>query len=52
MTRKFKISLDSGANIHSAKVTEITLDELGIESEEWDVMSEEEKNGMHERCSF
>lgn len=43
MGRKFKVYLDSGANIHSRYVTEVDLDDFGIESEEWDDMSEEEQ---------
>lgn len=43
MGRKFKVYLNSGANIHSCYQTEVDLDDFGIESEEWDDMSEEEQ---------
>ncbi|EAO0106741.1 hypothetical protein EU727_08810 [Salmonella enterica] len=43
MGRKFKVFLDSGANIRSKYEREVDLDDLGIE-EDWDEMSEEEKN--------
>lgn len=43
MGRKFKVYLDSGANIHSRYETEVDLDDFGIESQEWDDMSEEEQ---------
>lgn len=43
MGRKFKIYLDSGANIHSRYETEVDLEDFGIESQEWDDMSDEEQ---------
>lgn len=43
MGRKFKVYLDSGANIHSKYETEVDLEDFGIESDEWDDMSEEEQ---------
>ncbi|MEG4669481.1 hypothetical protein UXP85_24825 [Enterobacter cloacae] len=43
MGRKFKVYLDSGANIHSRYETEVDLEDFGIESDEWDDMSEEEQ---------
>ena len=44
MSRKFKVSLNSGANHASARVTELTLEDIGIDEHEWDGMSEEEKD--------
>lgn len=43
MGRKFKVYLDSGANIHSRYETEVDLEDFGIESQEWDDMSDEEQ---------
>jgi Ran GTPase-activating protein (RanGAP) involved in mRNA processing and transport len=43
MGRKFKVYLDSGANIHSKYETEVDLEDFDIESDEWDDMSEEEQ---------
>ncbi|QSW33892.1 hypothetical protein KQ929_08210 [Leclercia pneumoniae] len=43
MGRKFKVYLDSGANIHSRYEAEVDLDDFGISSEEWDEMSDEEQ---------
>lgn len=44
MGRKFKVFLDSGANIHSKYETEVDLDDFGLSSEEWDEMSDPEKD--------
>ncbi|ELY2523880.1 hypothetical protein ACM36E_001733 [Cronobacter sakazakii] len=44
MGRKFKVWLDSGANIHSKYEQVVDLeDDLGIDSEEWDQMTDEGK---------
>lgn len=43
MGRKFKVYLDSGANIHSRYEATVDLEDLGLESEEWDDMSDEEQ---------
>lgn len=44
MGRKFKVWLDSGANAFSCREQEIDLEEdLGLTSEKWDSLSEEEK---------
>ncbi|MDM3290215.1 hypothetical protein OGW02_11255 [Citrobacter sp. Ce105] len=52
MTRKFKVLLDSGANCKSARVTEITLDDIGIEESEWDSMPEKEKDEVMKDIAF
>ncbi len=44
MSRKFTIWLDSGANIHSKREQEISLDEIGISDDDWEQMSEDEKD--------
>ena len=44
MGRKFKVYLDSGANIHSKYETVVDLEDFDIESDEWDDLSEEEQN--------
>lgn len=43
MGRKFKVYLDSGANIHSCYEETVDLDDIGIDSEEWDEMSDRER---------
>ncbi|OAE52851.1 hypothetical protein A7J71_17935 [Achromobacter insolitus] len=40
MSLKFKVWCDSGANIHSKRSQVVTLDDLGIEEEEWLEMDE------------
>ncbi len=45
MGRKFKVWLDSGANIQSCHRQEVDLeDDLGISSESWDEMSESDQD--------
>lgn len=52
MGRKFRVYLDSGANIQSKYETEIDLDDIGIESDEWDGMSEEEKDEVMKEIAW
>lgn len=52
MGRKFRAYLDSGANIHSKYETEIDLDDIGIESAEWDEMSEKDKDGVMKEIAW
>ncbi|EMF5696135.1 hypothetical protein V3954_004605 [Enterobacter roggenkampii] len=52
MGRKFKVFLDSGANIHSKYETEVDLDDFGIESDEWDEMSENEQQEVMREVAF
>ncbi|ENQ9601361.1 TPA: DUF7167 family protein [Enterobacter hormaechei subsp. steigerwaltii] len=45
MGRKFKVWLDSGANQHSNYEQEVDIEEdLNITSDEWDALSETEKD--------
>lgn len=43
MSKRFRVYLDSGANIHSKYEQEISLDDLGITDEEWDEMDDDEQ---------
>lgn len=52
MSRKFRVFLDSGANIHSKYETTTTLEEQGIESEEWDAMTDAEKDEVMKEVAF
>lgn len=52
MTRKFKVSLDSGANHCSARETEVTLDELGVTEGEWDSMAVDAKDKLMQEIAF
>lgn len=51
-SRKFKVYLDSGANHTSRYEADVTLDDLGISSAEWDKMSDEEKDGVMREVAF
>jgi len=44
--------MDSGANIHSCNRGEITLDELGITDDEWNAMSEKEREEVMRDVAF
>ena len=52
MSRKFRVFLDSGANIHSKYETEISLEDIGITSDEWDAMSDSEKDDAMRDVAF
>ena len=52
MSRKFKVFLDSGANIHSRYETTVSLEELGIEEDVWDGMTEEERDEAMREVAF
>ena len=44
MGRKFKVYLDSGANIHSRYEQVVDLEDVGYSSEEWDEMELDQKD--------
>lgn len=52
MGRKFKVWLDSGANIHSCREQTIDLDDIGIDGDEWDEMSDDEKEEVMRDVAF
>ncbi len=52
MSRKFKIWLDSGANIHSKYQKTVSLDDLGLDDETWDAMTDEEKDDFMREEAF
>lgn len=39
MGKKFKVWLDSGANVHSCREQIVDLEDFGVSDEEWDEMS-------------
>ncbi|HCJ9395012.1 TPA: hypothetical protein NV922_001318 [Escherichia coli] len=49
---KFKVWLDSGANAFSQYEVEVTTDDLGLSDEEWDQLSEEEKEETMKEIAF
>jgi hypothetical protein len=52
MTRKFKVWFDSGANIHSCRTVEVTMEEVGFTSEEWDTLKESEQETVMRDIAF
>lgn len=49
---KFKVWLDSGANIHSRRETTISLDDIGISDEEWNDMEESDRDEVMRDVAF
>lgn len=49
---KFKVWLNSGANIHSEYSVEVTTEELGLTESEWDELSEDEKEETMKEIAF
>lgn len=52
MSRNFKVWLNSGANIHSCYKAEVSLDDIGMTSEEFDEASDEEKDEIFREFAF
>ncbi|MDI9276213.1 hypothetical protein QMZ65_03205 [Pantoea sp. EABMAA-21] len=52
MSKKFRVYLDSGANIHSKYEQEVDLDDLGITDEEWDEMDGDERNEVMKEIAW
>ena len=46
MSKKIKYWCDSGANIHSCLKGETSLDELGLTEDEWNAMSDDERDDI------
>jgi hypothetical protein len=44
MSRRFKVWLDSGANHASCRNEEVSLDELGLSSDEWEALPASERD--------
>lgn len=52
MTRRFKVWLNSGANIHSCNEITLNLKGLGMTEEQFNAMTEEEKDKMFLDIAF
>ena len=52
MSKRFKVFLDSGANIHSKHQTTTSLEELGIEEDVWNGMTEEQRDEVMRDVAF
>lgn len=50
--RKIKFWLNSGANIHSCRTVIMTFDEIGIDADVWDDMSDDEKEEAAREIAF
>ena len=50
--RKFRVWLDSGATIHSTYGIEITLADLGYGDDEWDALSDFERDCIMKDVAF
>ena len=52
MSKKVKVWLDSGASTHSEYSVKISLDDIGISDEEWDEMSDDERDEVMRDIAF
>ena len=52
MSKKFKVWLDSGANIHSMYSVVVSLEELWYTDEEWELLSEDIKEDIMREIAF
>lgn len=52
MTKKFRVWLDSGANIHSCREIYISLTDLGYTDEYWDSMDEATRDEVMRDIAF
>lgn len=52
MGRKFKVYMDSGANIHSKYERVVDLEDIGMESEDWDQLEQEEKDSVMQEIAW
>lgn len=50
--KQIKVWLDSGANSQSCMETIVSLEDLGLTDEEWDAMSESEKDALMRDIAF
>lgn len=50
--KKFKVWLNSGANAYSEYSTEVTTEDIGASEEEWNAMSEDEKESVMREIAF
>lgn len=52
MGRKFKVYMDSGANIHSKYEQVVDLEDIGMDSEDWDQLEQEEKDSVMQEIAW
>ena len=51
-TRRFKVWCDSGANAQSCRKEVVTLEGVGFSEEEWEKLTEEEKESLMKEIAF
>ncbi|HCL5268784.1 TPA: hypothetical protein N2G33_000879 [Salmonella enterica] len=52
MSKKFKVYLDSGANIHSKYEQIVELDDIGLTDEEWNEMTEKQRDEVMKEVAW
>ena len=50
--KKFEVWMDSGANIHSKYKTTVSLNDLGVSDEEWQEMTDEQRDDVMRDVAF
>lgn len=50
--RTFEVWMDSGANIHSRRKVEVTLEELGYSEKDWNALSESSREEIMKDIAF
>ncbi|EIX3585800.1 hypothetical protein MKB75_002527 [Salmonella enterica] len=52
MSKRFKVYLDSGANIHSKYEQVVELDDIGLTDEEWNEMTEKKRDEVMKEVAW
>lgn len=52
MSKRFKVYLDSGANIHSKYEQVVELDDIGLTDEEWNEMNEKQRDEVMKEVAW
>ncbi|EAO3449517.1 hypothetical protein EAO85_14820 [Salmonella enterica subsp. enterica serovar 4,5,12:b:-] len=52
MSKRFKVYLDSGANIHSKYEQVVELDDIGLTDEEWNEMTEKQRDEVMKEVAW
>lgn len=52
MSKRFKVYLDSGANIHSKYEQVVELDDIGLTDEEWNEMTENQRDEVMKEVAW
>lgn len=52
MSKRFKVYLDSGANIHSKYEQVVELDDIDLTDEEWNEMTEKQRDEVMKEIAW